>query len=167
MKRISIYSEKHLVHHYLFRKKCAFFYEGIMMLNFLSAEIQKQWCLLRKKRVGLIISSEQILIFFWRNNDGLDFFSENQEALMLSFLSKPGVIISSGKQSMTSLFLQKKISIFFWRNNDVLDFYLKKYWGTLFFFEEIMMHLIFFWRNDELLHFFWRNNELLDVFLKK
>jgi hypothetical protein len=40
------------------------------------------------------------------------FFSENQEALMLSFLSKPGVIISSGKQSMTSLFLQKKISIF-------------------------------------------------------
>jgi hypothetical protein len=71
--------------------------------------------------VGLIISSEKILIFSEEIMMAWIFFSENQEALMLSF-----------PVSLVSLFLLE--------NNQSHHYFFRK---KAFFFEEITMRLFF------------------------
>ena len=88
-----------------------------------------------------------LIISFEKNEVLHEFFRQKWSALL--FLQKKGG---------DSLFLHKKISFFVWRNNAALDFALKKYWGTSFFSQEIMRHLIP-WGTNEVHQFFWSNNE--------
>ena len=142
-------SHKTCASHYFFRKKS-------------SASL-----FLQKKIECLFITSEKMLICFWRNK------------LACCLFCKPGIISPSEKKTNALLFLQKTISMLFLKKHGDTSFFLKKYWCACFFSEEIMRCLgvvagsarchHFFWNKSSAALFLqnkrnifiWRNNEVL------
>ena len=82
------------------------------------------------------------------------FLQKKIKCLIISSVKKSSASVCFQQIGGVSILLQKKMRRLIISSEKNQHFFLKKYWGTCFFSDEIMRHLIFFWRNSEVLDFF-------------
>ena len=145
-------------------KKCSFFLEEIMMLSTSRDVIWLPALLWKTKTLASLFLQKKILIFFWRNNDALDFFSKKDNEALHFFWGNKATRKLFSSASLVSVFLMREIKhlIISLEKNEVLHYFFRASPGhhyffrkkCLFVFEDIMMCLIFFWTNEKAIHFF-------------
>ena len=103
------------------------------------------------------------LIFFWRNNEAPDCFNcRNNIIRVIEVTSQLALLFFSDKneaphclfrkESSLALSLQKNAAPHHsFRKNQVSHYLFRKKMNC--FFEEIIRHVFFFWRNNEAIHF--------------
>ncbi len=108
------------------------------------------------------------LIFFWRKNEALWLVTSGVILLMLFLQWK--------HPAPHSFFRKYEVRHYFFKKNEVSHYFFRKKWSASLFLQQKMRCLIITWEKMRRLIipskktiwiFFWRNNEALHFFLKK
>ena len=109
--------------------------------------------LLQKKNEAPQYSCKKNVDYFWRNNAAPHCFWRINEAGHFFYSRNNVSRIIEVPSPSASLFVQKKMKrLIISEKNEAPHYFFRK--KSVFFSEEIMKSLIFFWRNNEAPHFF-------------
>ena len=166
----SFFSRNNKALHFFWRNNEALVFFTEEKKNHMFIKVLRQCASLSllKKMKCLIISSDQSQAphyfsrkkadLFWRNKEALDFFTAEKTSLAGShyyFFRKKQVLNYFVQNDMRRLIISLERNqaphYFFRKKNEAPHYcFRKKHW---FVSKEIMMRLMFFWRNKEALHF--------------